>query len=207
MSLAATIGTDGTLAGAQTLYCGISAVDAAGRRRERVVVRRKDIDSGWRVDAQYNAGGLKFWAGAPRASMCTAGQIHRSFRIATDQAPASTFCDNGLAKQIAGPPDPNFDHANFYWRFELQTEYPATLHALDTVGNDTLEMPVNAYRGTIVRITRGLGSGQERAVLSNTLNTLSVTPNWDVEPDATSLFVVGEAAWRFGAAAKTSPVR
>ena len=68
-------------------------------------------------------------------------------------------------------------------------------------------MPVNAYRGTIVRITRGLGSGQERAVLSNTLNTLSVTPNWDVEPDATSLFVVGEAAWRFGAAAKTSPVQ
>jgi hypothetical protein len=38
---------------------------------------------------------------------------------------------------------------------ELQPEYAATMSGPDVVGNDTLEMPVNLYRGMIVRITRG----------------------------------------------------
>ena len=49
-------------------------------------------------------------------------------------------------------------------------------------------MPVNLYRGMTVRITRGKGAGQERPVISNTLTILTVSPNWEVTPDATQLF-------------------
>src|SRR5581483_8667647 len=129
------------------------------------------------------------------------------FRIASAQAVATTFCDTGLPKGLAGPPDPNFDHVNFYWRMELQPEYAAALNGKDSVGNSTLAMPANLYAGMKVRITRGTGGGKERAVLSNTATTLTVSPNWDVAPDATSQFVIAEAGWHVGASGKTSPVQ
>src|SRR6202023_771396 len=47
----------------------------------------------------------------------------------------------------------------------------------------------------------------ERRVISNTATTLTVSPNWDLAPDATSFFVIAEAGWHFGAAGKSSPVQ
>ena len=58
-----------------------------------------------------------------------------------------------------------------------------------------------------VRITKGKGAGQEAAVTGNTATELTVSPAWDVEPDATSSFAVAEAGWHFGASAKSSPVQ
>jgi hypothetical protein len=68
-------------------------------------------------------------------------------------------------------------------------------------------MVVNAYRGALVRITRGRGVGQERAVQSNTATTLTLTSAWDMQPDATSSFTVAESGWHFGATGSTSPVQ
>ena len=53
----------------------------------------------------------------------------------------------------------------------------------------------------------GTGADQEYTIASNTATTLTVTQPWGVQPDATSLFVVAEAAWHFAAATKTSPVQ
>ena len=53
----------------------------------------------------------------------------------------------GLEKQLVAPPDANFDHANFYWRMELQPEAAATLHSANSIGNDALQMTENRYRG------------------------------------------------------------
>ena len=68
-------------------------------------------------------------------------------------------------------------------------------------------MTANRYRGMIARITRGRGAGQERAIAANTATTLTVSPAWDVVPDASSFFVVAESGWQFGALAKSSPVQ
>jgi len=131
----------------------------------------------------------------------------RLFRIASDQPISTQFTDTGLSEQLAGPPDPNYDHANFYWRLELQPEYSATVHLATTIGNNTLQMIVNDYRGAVVRITRGRGAGQERAVLSNTATVVTLTRAWDMQPDASSFFVVAESGWHFGASGTTSPVQ
>jgi hypothetical protein len=107
---------------------------------------------------------------------------------------------------MAGPPDRNFDHANFYWRMELQPEMQVTSHGNASLGNASLGMTENAYRGATARITRGTGAGQERAITANNATGLTVAPPWDVEPDGTSFFTVAEAGWHFGAVAKSSPV-
>jgi hypothetical protein len=59
----------------------------------------------------------------------------------------------------------------------------------------------------IVRILSGTGADQEYTIASNSATTLTLTQSWAVQPDATSLFVVAEAAWHFAATSKTSPVQ
>jgi Putative phage tail protein len=205
LSLSAVIDDGGTLAGGQTLYYAISAVDAGGQESCLSFVVKAAIPPGEPTHS-VTLGGLSFNAGTSGFHVYRGLNPTQLFRIASAQPVASTFCDSGLPKQVAGPGDANFDHANFYWRMELQPEYAATLHGKDSVGNNTLSMPANLYRGRTARITRGTGAGQERAVISNTANSLMVSPCWDVEPDTTSHFVIAEAGWHPGASAKTSPV-
>src|ERR1022692_2721405 len=90
---------------------------------------------------------------------------------------------------------------------ELQSETAVTVHSATSVGNDGLHMTANRYGSMIARITRGMGAGQERAIMANTGTTLTVSPGWTVVPDASSFFVVAETGWQFGALAKSSPVQ
>ena len=151
--------------------------------------------------------GLSFSPGTASFHVYRGSTPAQLFRIASNQAIAAQFTDTGLAKQLIAPLDPNFDHANFYWRMELQSESAATIHSATSVGNDGLHMTENRYRGMIARITRGRGAGQERAIAANTATELTVSPGWAVIPDASSFFVVAETGWQFGALAKSSPVQ
>ena len=108
-------------------------------------------------------------------------------------------------RPVSGPPDENYDHANFYWRLELQSESSASVFSANTIGDESLHMLANESRGAAVRITEGKGAGQERTVLSNDATTLTVTPKWDIVPDSTSRFVVAEASWRFGSLTVRGP--
>jgi hypothetical protein len=58
----------------------------------------------------------------------------------------------------------------------------------------------------VVRITKGTGAGQERAIESNDATTLTVRRKWDVVPDTTSYFAIAESGWHFGARGASSPV-
>ena len=207
VSLAPVIGTTGgTLAGGATLYYAVSAVDSSGAEGSLSFIVPAVIPAGPNTNT-VTLSGLSF------PPVATAFQVYRGpnpselYRIASNQTIAMQFTDSGLAEQIAPPPDPNFDHANFYWRMEQQPEYPATLHDGSSVGNDTLEMVANGYQGMVVRITRGTGAGQERTIGSNTTTVLEVTWPWDTQPDATSYFVVAESGWHIGASAPASPVQ
>ncbi|MGH9666591.1 MAG: hypothetical protein ACRD9L_19375, partial [Bryobacteraceae bacterium] len=128
-------------------------------------------------------------------------------RLAANAPLAAQFSDTGAVNlTLQGPPDANYDHANFYWRMEQQPEATADIHSPLTIGNSTLEMLANEYTADIVRITQGTGRGQERVIAGNTGTTLTVTSRWDIEPDTTSSFVVADASWQFGAIAMASPV-
>jgi hypothetical protein len=129
------------------------------------------------------------------------------FRIASNVALSNQFTDTGLAPQAVLPPDPNFDHANFYWRLELQPEASATVQTSTTIGNNALQMSINEYRGATVRINRGTGAAQERSVIANDATTLTIDSAWDILPDATSFFVVAQSGYQFGATSKSNQVQ
>lgn len=205
VSLAATIGTGGTLAGNQILYYAVGALDSAGSESALSFVILASIPPGSNTNS-VTLTGLSFDSNTTCFNIYRGPNPQQLGRIASSQALSANFTDTGLPAQVWVPPDPNFDHANFYWRTELQPPYAATIATADTVGNSTAEMSGANYNGMIVRILSGTGADQEYTITSNTATTLTLTQPWAVEPDATSLFVVAEAAWHFAATAKTSPV-
>ena len=206
VSLAAAIGEGGTLAGNQTLYYAVSALDSAGNESALSFTILANIPPGSNTNS-VTLTGLSFDASTVSFNAYRGPNPQQLGRIASGQTLSTSFTDTGLQAQVWALPDPNFDHANFYWRTELQPPYAATLATANTVGNSTAEMSGATYNGMIVRILSGTGEDQEYTIASNTATTLTLTQPWAVEPDATSLFVVAEAAWHFVATAKTSPVQ
>ena len=204
VSLAVEIQTGGTLTAGQILYYALSGVDATGNESRLSFIVRADVTSD---GSKVNLKGLSFAPGTSTFHVYRGDTPANLFRIASSQALAADFTDTGLTKELTAPPDPNFDHANFYWRMELQPETLASIHSPNTVGNDGLQMAANRYQGMVVRITRGKGAGQDRTIGANTATVVTVSPAWTVEPDSTSYFAVSEGSWKFGALTKSSPAQ
>jgi hypothetical protein len=204
LGLVPMVGTGGTLTGGQTLYYAVSGEDSAGNQSALSFIVRASISSD---GSSVTLSGLSFASGTSAFQVYRGATPAELFRIASDQALAGQFTDTGLANQLVAPPDSNFDHANFYWRMELQPETAVTLHSATSVGSGSLQMAANRYRSMIARITRGTGAGQERAIAANDATSLTIAPPWSVAPDATSFFVVAETGWQFGALTTSSPVQ
>ena len=203
LSLAARVEAGGTLSGGQTLYYAVSGCDGEGNEGDLSFIVAAAIVND---DSAVRLTSLSFSPETASFHAYRGNTPAQLFRIASNQPLAAEFVDSGLNKQLIPPADPNFDHANFYWRLELQPETAATVHGPNTVGNSGLQMTENRYRGMTARITRGRGFGQERSIASNSGTTLTVSPQWSIEPDASSHFVIAENGWRFGALTKNSPV-
>ncbi len=199
--------TGGTLTGGQTIYYAVSALDAGGRAETALsftIAAR--IPSGTETNT-VTLNGLSFSPGTSGMNVYRGPNPYQLLRVGHNVTAATTFLDNGITPDLAGPPDANFDHANFYWRLELQPEVAANIHTTATIGNTTLGMLVDDFKGDLVRIVSGTGEGQERAIVTNDATTLTITPPWTIPPDSTSQFVVSETTWKFGGLSSTSPAQ
>lgn len=206
VSFAATIlAGSGTLHGAQTLYYAVSASDSDGIESELSFSVRATIPAGpdnyaVRLDA------LSFDADTVSFSVYRGTSPQKLERIAHGMSRSSNFFDTGLPVQFALPPDPSYDHANFYWRLETLPAVDANIFTSLTIGNSDLTMLENEHRGSVVCILKGKGAGQERQILSNDPTTISILTPWTTIPDSTSEFSVAESAWKFGGVSRTDRV-
>lgn len=69
----------------------------------------------------------------------------------------------------------------------------ATASTLTDTGSGTRAAggwTANMWAGARVRIIDGTGDGQIRSIVSNTTTALTVTPDWDVTPSATSQYII-----------------
>ena len=197
--------TGGTLAGGQTLYYAVSATDSNGAETGLSFSVRAKIPAGTNTNA-VSLTGLSFSpANTAGFSVYRGPNPLEMLRIAHGQAVATSFTDDGDTTELVGPPDGNYNHANFYWRLELQPEENVEIHTGTTIGKSGLGMLADNFKSAIVRIMRGTGATQERVVVTNTDTTLTISPPWQVEPDSTSYFVVANATWNFGGVSISSP--
>jgi hypothetical protein len=197
--------TGGTLAGGQTLYYGISAVDVNGEDSGLSFTVKASIPAATNtnlvtlrsLNLSSSARGFHVYRGANPSQL---------LRIAENAPVAAQFVDSGLPPALVGPPDYNYDHANFYWRLELQPEAKVDIHSTTSIGNASLNMLPNELKGATARLTQGTGGGQERTIAANTSTTLTLVTKWAIEPDASSSFLVADSTWQFGASSNASPV-
>ncbi|HXP87516.1 MAG TPA: phage tail protein [Bryobacteraceae bacterium] len=206
LSLNPTIATTGgALAGGQTLYYAVSALDGAGGESGLSFVVTAAIPAGTNTNA-VTLSGLSFSPGSTGFVVYRGTNPVELLRIASQSSVAVSFTDSGGAPaQLVGPPDESYDHANFYWRMELQPETQTGLYSATTIGNANLGALPDDFKGALVRVTRGKGAGQERPVVTNNATTLTVTPAWVVEPDSSSYFTVAESTWTLAGVALSSP--
>jgi hypothetical protein len=197
--------TGGSLPGDRRLYYAVTAVDNEGAESELSFTVPVTIPPGTNTN-KVILRDLSFPPGAVGFSVYRGPNPTMLYRIAAARSLSATFEDSGLAASVAPPPDPNFDHANFYWRLELLPQTPATRFSSTMIGSDIARMIPNEYRDQVVRIQAGKGRGQERRIIANTEHEIAVATPWETIPDATSEFVVVENGWQFGAMAKSSPV-
>lgn len=92
----------------------------------------------------------------------------------------------------------------------LVIERPVVAHTANTLSAAGTAWVVDQFANKIVRIVTGKGSGSApRLVLSNTINQITATQPWEIEPDATSTFEVLEVApdvtSEFGIATSSDP--
>jgi len=197
--------TGGTIAGGQTLYYAVSALDGNGAETALSFIVPATIPATTNTN-QVTLQGLSFSSSTASFNVYRGSNPLELLRIAAAVPVASSYTDSGATASLIGPPDENYDHANVYWRLELQPEASAGLFSATTIGNVGLGMTANEFVGAVARVTRGTGEAQERAIIANTATTITVSPKWTVTPDSTSFFVVANATWNFGGLSATSPV-
>ena len=196
--------TGGTITGGQNLYYAVTGVDAHGTESGLSFVVKANVPSGTNTNA-VQITSLSFSPATAGFDVYRGANPSALFRIASNVATAATYTDSGATALLQGPPDPNYDHANFYWRWELSPEAVVNSATTTTISNTALGMTPDSFQNALVRITRGTGAGQERVITANDATTITVIPPWTVAPDTTSYFTVAEATWTFGSVATASP--
>jgi len=197
--------TGGTLAGGVNYFYAVSTVDGNGGESLLSFVAQATTVAGGNTNSVV-LDGIQLPVGGASFNVYRGASPQLFFRIASTETPAASFIDMGLPSLPVLPPDPQYDHVNMYWRWELLPEASVTVASSTTVGNGALRMIVNEYQSAVVRITRGTGAGQEYTVVSNTPTTLTIGMGWATQPDTTSFFVVAENTWTAGGSGKASPI-
>jgi hypothetical protein len=204
LALLPTIGTGGALKSDQTLYYAISAVDAQGVEGPPSFTVRADLPAG-SDDRVVTLHSLRFSGSATAFHVYRGTTPFHLMRIASNEAIATSFTDIGQPEGLGVPTDPGFHHANFFWRLELLPATTTTSFSSNHIGNSDLGMVENEYRGRLIRLIEGAGSGQERTILSNSATNFQVAVPWDVMPDNTTRFVISEESWRPASKSTNSP--
>jgi len=197
--------TGGTLAGGTNYFYAVSTVDSAGGESLLSFVAQATTTAGVNTNSVV-VDGIQLPVGGVSFNIYRGANPQSFFRIGSAQTSAPAFIDTGLPPLLVLPPDPQFDHVDIYWRWELLPEAAVTVFSSTTVGNTALELNVNEYQSPVVRITRGTGAGQENTITANTATTLTIGMPWLTEPDSTSFFVIAENSWSTGVSGSGSPI-
>ena len=195
--------TGGTLAGGRTLYYAVAAVNDRGEEGQRSFTVRVVLPAG--NNNSVTLTGLRFGAGASTFYVYRGATPQQMARIDGPVPISASYLDSGRSSTGVPAADPNYDHANFYWRWQQRPETQVSTADSYSITTGGLGASVNEHRGAVIRIARGLGVGQERIVESNTATSLQVSRPWTTIPDATSFYTISDSTWNLGGLSSASP--
>lgn len=206
LSLVPQISTEGgALPGGRVYYYALSSVDEDGVESGLSFIVKASVPALTHTNT-VTLKRLSFPRGTARFRVYRGANPIQLLRIAEVNGTAASFQDAGFEETLLPPPDASYDHANFWWRTELLPETPASGAGADSIRSEDLNLAPNEFRGALLKVIAGAGRGQERTILSHTENEFLLSSRWKTPPDASSVFVVVERSWRFGAASRSAEV-
>ncbi len=131
--------TGGTLNGGVNYFYAVSAVDSAGGESSLSFIAQATTVAGSNTNS-VTIDGIGVPVGAQGFHVYRGSTPQLLFRIASNQTPAPSFMDTGLPPLTVLPPDPQFDHVDVNWRWELLPETGAAEQSVTTIGNPILQM-------------------------------------------------------------------
>ncbi len=173
--------TGGTLAGGVNYFYAVSTEDSSGGESRLSFVAQAATAPGSNTSSVL-LGAIGLPLGARSFNVYRGSNPELLFRIASNQTPAPEFTDTGLPPEPVVPPDPQFDHVNAYWRWELSPETPVSIHSATTVGNSSLRL-FGASGGAspiTIEVPERLGSGVEVSVRA--ANAVDDEAEYDLSP-------------------------
>jgi len=207
VSLSPTLSNTGGTLAAASWYYAVTAVDSNGNEGSLSFTIPANLSLASTNTNAVQLTGLSFPNTAVSFNVYRGTSPQELYQISSGNAIAPSFTDTGFPALPIGPPDPSFDHANFYYRNEYAGPFQADIITSTTIGCSTMGAVVNAYASMVVRISGGPGMGQEQSIISNTATTLTVQTPWSVMPTTSSTFVITEAAWKLAAISSYSPAQ
>lgn len=187
-------------------YYAVTWADSAGRESGLSFTVSAQVPAG-SSNNTVTLSALSFPPAASAFNVYRGTNPQELLRVASGLSIATSFTDSGYPVMPIGPPDPNFDHANFYYRFELAGPFPVTSATATSVGWTGMGAVPLAYQARAVRIIAGTGEGQERVIATNDATTVTIATPWSTVPDSSSEFVVVENSWKFAAVSASSPIQ
>lgn len=196
----------GSLSGQTTYYYAVSAVDNQGQEGPLSFTVKATIEG---LGQTYGVSlkNLSFPSKASTFNVYRGASPQLLYRIADNLDLQNTFDDNGSTAQPIGPPDPNFDHANFYYRYEVFSGGRVDASSDKTITFNDFGATLGAYTGMLVQISAGKGKGQERSIAGNDATSLTIASPWSIMPDQSSEFVICESSWRFAGVTAVTPIQ
>ena len=182
--------------GPRALYYAVTALDSAGaesRTSPVVQVATGAMESSFgvtinRLTTPTGAAGLRVYRGESAFDLLYLADIAAGLRSWTDQ---------GGDVSPMRPPDPRYDHADFYWRQELTAQL-----AVVSLSNGTIVVPDGNYRtdqfaGSALTVVTGSAKYWQTTVAANTSTTFDTADPFPSGLAVGDTIVIADSSWRF----------
>ncbi|MGO9240425.1 MAG: phage tail protein [Bryobacteraceae bacterium] len=181
--------------GAKALYYAVTAVDGNGE--ESTVSQVIQVVTG-AIETAFGVtlNGLAAPNGAAGMRVYRGDSAYDLLYLSDLDANLTTWTDTGGSVSPMRPPDPRYDHADFYWRTELTGELTVASIAGATLTIANASFTNGQFTGNALAAVSGNATGWQTTVATNTSTEITVN---DPIPDglaAGDFVVIADSSWR-----------
>ena len=193
---AATFAAGGTLKpGTKALYYAITALDEGGAE-SRISPVLQVITGAMETGFSATVNGIVAPTGATGMRVYRGNFMFDLLYLADIPADVASWTDEGGDVSPMRPPDPRYDHANFYWRPELSEKLTIIGLGESTLAVKDGKFGIDQFAGSAVTVVAGDARDWQTTIAANTESAFTVTDPLPRALDVGDSIVIADPSWR-----------
>jgi len=191
-----TIAPGGSLkAGTKVLYYALTALDGAGLE-SRVSQIIQVVTGAMEANFSVTLSGIAAPSGAAALRVYRGPSMFDLLYVTDIDVGLCTWTDQGSDVSPMRPPDPRYDHADFYWRSELTPQIPVDSFSEETLVVADGGYETDQYTGSTLIVVSGDARAWQTTVVANTNTTFTTADPLPAGLTAGDAIVVADSSWR-----------